>query len=183
MAAVDLEAEVIVEGTIVAVQYDVRRTVTLNAPVELPFTAWSLDVTDAIRGEPGNQIDLTYVGGSLDGVNWMTLASAPHFEIGERVVVYGVSDGHGTYRMIDWEVGILRQRVAGTGAVVTLAGSGAPIASLSCDLLPTYVSVAVPEPVADDGAVESDADPLDLALSWSDALAAVTTCASEAGVP
>jgi hypothetical protein len=172
-------AEIVVEGTIVGVRYDLVR----DAPpfMGLPFTAYTLDVTEALRGAPGNEIDLVYAGGSFDGVQWATIAGAPQFEIGEHVLVHATDDGKGGYRMVSWTLGILRRVEDSGGREVAVDGRGRPLAAVACDTAPSWVLPPPPASRADDDSAPPEPPPANLAdsaVSWSEAVETVRACIS-----
>lgn len=79
------EADHIVLGTVVAKHSEWH--VNYQQGRSLLYTVYTLDVEQALKGESGGSIEFRVVGGE-DESCFLQVPGAPHFEIGERAVLF-----------------------------------------------------------------------------------------------
>ncbi len=53
-----------------------------------PYTVVTFDVTRALEGEPGETLELAFLGGTLEGGRSLDVTGMPQFSLGDEVIVF-----------------------------------------------------------------------------------------------
>jgi hypothetical protein len=85
MSDLVVEADNIVLGTITAKHAEWHANYMQQR--NLLYTVYTLETEDVLKGEAGGSIEFRVVGGE-DGATTLTVPSAPHFDVGDRVVLF-----------------------------------------------------------------------------------------------
>lgn len=96
-------AQIIVVGAVTDIEY------TWDADQQLPFTEVTFSVRDVLKGDVrGAELTLQFLGGPQPDGLTLEVAGMPHFEIGDRTVVFAADNGVYSCPLVGWWQGLYR---------------------------------------------------------------------------
>jgi len=154
-------ADAIVEGLVVGT----RETIIDEG---LPITYYRIQVSDVLKGETGDYVELLLPGGWTEDHNYVHVHGRPHMQVGDPILValsHIQIEDDSVAQMATFSVGFAREDASWGGAPVVVNGNGVPIRDYS-DMTPQVVEdPALPDLVGEcDPNSQLAAAPL---LSWN----------------
>jgi hypothetical protein len=121
------EAEVIFQGTVT----DVTSQWTGEGAQRRIVSYVTLNVEDAIKGNPGATYTLRMLGGTVDGTT-MEVSDSPKFKAGDREILFVQDNGRQFIPLVGIMHGRFRvEKEAQTGADIVVNNSGKPVSDLT----------------------------------------------------
>lgn len=112
-------ADVVVVGTVndIHEQWDTER--------QVPFTLVTLSNLTVLKGNPGSELTLYFLGGHTPNGKILSVAETPHFTVGEKTVVFSAGNQRDVIPLVGLWQGLLRVQIdtiSGTEFVTDHAG-------------------------------------------------------------
>lgn len=105
------EADLIFEGTVSNIEYDVEYRPTGNEDVsEIPITLVTYKIKEIIKGKTENpdEIALRFIGGPASDGRILTLDSSPLFDVGDNDIMFVKDNGTAWCPLVGWNQGRIR---------------------------------------------------------------------------